>query len=203
MSHGGATIAATNRTARWQAERFLRTDVFRSLESYYSLHALVTDLALAHKISWSDAQALIETHEAERAPDRLDMLLAGWSPPPELTPAEIDAALIASFKEWARQFWGTPREAALMIWYAASCKSGGRDPGQDPKGWWGGANAREAFCLDIDPERNPGDHTGLRMRSQIQLTEDLKTLRSLPDTRWKAERVKATAAELATRRRHQ
>jgi hypothetical protein len=169
--------------------------------THYSLPSFLLELGLAHKLSWQDAEAILDAYEAARQPDALDMLLAGWSPPPAHTKAEIDAALVESFKEWGRQFWGTPREAALMVWYAASCKSGGRDPGQDPKDWWGGANAREAFLLDLDSERNPGDHSKLFLRSEEQLLADVAILDSQPDTRWKRERLQAIIAE--RKRRHQ
>lgn len=95
-----------------------------------------------------------------------------------------------------------PRAAAAMIWMDAHMKQSGA-AGEDKYGWWGGANAREAALLDVNPQNNPGDHSKLAQRSREQLREDLKTLRGLPDTKWKAGRIEATLAELETRRRLQ
>lgn len=60
--------------------------------------------------------------------------------------------------------------------------------------FWHGADAREAFALDLRIS-NPGDHSGLHLRTPEQLLQDLVILRLLPETRWRHARVVATRAE--------
>lgn len=69
--------------------------------------------------------------------------------------------------------------------------------GAPPTSWpqfWDGASPDAAFLLDLSPE-NPGDNSGLHLRTPAQLLADLIALRLLPRSPWKRRRVEATLAE--------
>jgi hypothetical protein len=85
-----------------------------------------------------------------------------------------------------------PREAnARDLAFMLHCADA--PPSMWPK-FWHGATPDAAFLLDLSTD-NPGDHSGLHLRTPEQLLADLIALRLLPNSAWKRERVAATIAE--------
>lgn len=81
----------------------------------------------------------------------------------------------------------TPKDLALSLYMMDA----------PPTSWptfWGGATPDAAFLLDLSPD-NPGDGSGLHLRTPDQLLRDLTALRLLPRNRWRHERIAATIAE--------
>lgn len=140
----------------------------------YSVGSLLVELGLEHRISWADAERILDAGADDTHSD-----------------TGIDAAPAPI----AATGW---RDVAFAIVIAEGLAQH-RLPEKYPR-FWGGANADEAFSMDLSVE-NPGDNSGIRTRTVGQLRADLQWLRMLPNTRWKAERVKVSVAELETRRR--
>jgi hypothetical protein len=136
-------------------------------------------MGLHRRISWQEAEALLDASERDSV---------SWEPPQEQTALE-----------WLIKYGNAlppKRQASLMNWFSFELHGHSiRD-----FDYMGGANPRECFLLELEDDNRGDDHKGLAMRSREVLRRDLKVLRALPNTRWKAERVKATLAELERRR---
>lgn len=103
-------------------------------------------------------------------------------------PWQTAAALLDVYESRTptRPFMATERDVAF-----AFIVTGGTANWPD---FWQGADPQEAFLLDLSIA-NPGDGSGLHLRSPEQLLADEVALRNLPRTQWRLDRIFATRSE--------